>query len=120
MSTTESFSVSSFHVRVAMFGLVALLGTTVAALFSSCTRVSTADNPSETLGATTELDPAAYYDPPTVDAKLPKTFTRSRAAPDFPNVTLIDQDGKEVKFYDDLVKDKIVVINFMFATCQGT
>ena len=32
----------------------------------------------------------------------------------------IDHEGKEVKFYDDLVKDKIVVINFMFATCQGT
>lgn len=66
------------------------------------------------------LDPSAYYDPPTIDAKPPKTFTRSRSAPDFPNVTLTNQDGEEVKFYDDLVKGKIVVINFMFATCEGT
>ncbi len=68
----------------------------------------------------TKLDPSAYYDPPTIEAKPPKIVTRSRSAPDFPNVTLIDHEGKEVKFYDDLVKDKIVVINFMFATCQGT
>ncbi len=66
------------------------------------------------------LDPSAYYDPPTVDARIPKNLTRSMSAPDFPNVTLIDQDGKEVKFYDDLIKGKIVIINFMYATCEGT
>jgi len=35
-----------------------------------------------------------------------------------PNVELIDQNGKKVRFYDDLVKDKRVVIQFMFARCQ--
>jgi cytochrome oxidase Cu insertion factor (SCO1/SenC/PrrC family) len=98
----------------------------VVALVTACTRGSSADDagvgnpPFETLQEETRLDPAAYYNPPTIDAKPPKTFTRSKSAPDFPNVTLIDHEGKEVKFYDDLVKDKIVVINFMFATCQGT
>jgi protein SCO1 len=35
-----------------------------------------------------------------------------------PNVELITQDGKNVHFYDDLVKDKMVVINFMYAHCE--
>jgi protein SCO1/2 len=36
----------------------------------------------------------------------------------FPNVPLITQDGKKVLFYDDLLKDKIVTINFMYTRCQ--
>lgn len=36
----------------------------------------------------------------------------------FPNVPLITQDGKKVHFYDDLVKDKIVVISIFYAHCQ--
>ena len=35
-----------------------------------------------------------------------------------PNVELITQDNKKVRFYDDLVKDKRVVIQFMFTRCQ--
>jgi protein SCO1 len=36
----------------------------------------------------------------------------------FPNVPLITQDGKKVHFYDDLVKDKIVVISIFYAHCR--
>lgn len=36
-----------------------------------------------------------------------------------PNVELIAHDGRRVRFYDDLVKDKKVIINFMYANCQG-
>jgi protein SCO1/2 len=32
---------------------------------------------------------------------------------------LTTQDGKQVKFYDDLVKDKIVVFNMFYAKCEG-
>lgn len=35
-----------------------------------------------------------------------------------PNVELMTQDGKKVHFYEDLVKDKMVVINFMYARCE--
>lgn len=35
-----------------------------------------------------------------------------------PNVELITQDSKKVRFYDDLVKDRRVVIQFMFAQCK--
>jgi protein SCO1/2 len=37
----------------------------------------------------------------------------------FPNVTLVNQHGKEVRFYDDLIKNKIVTINFFYAKCTG-
>lgn len=36
-----------------------------------------------------------------------------------PNVELVTHEGRKVRFYDDLVKDKIVVINFMYAECEG-
>jgi len=37
----------------------------------------------------------------------------------FPNIVLQTQDDKEVRFYDDLVKDKVVTINFFYAQCQA-
>jgi protein SCO1/2 len=35
-----------------------------------------------------------------------------------PNVPLITHEGKPVHFYDDLVRDKIVTMNFFFAKCE--
>lgn len=35
----------------------------------------------------------------------------------FPNVELTTQDGKKVKFYDDLIRGKIVVIDLIFTHC---
>jgi protein SCO1/2 len=35
----------------------------------------------------------------------------------FPNVSLITQDGRRVRFYDDLLKGKVVAINFIYTTC---
>jgi protein SCO1/2 len=37
----------------------------------------------------------------------------------FPNVTLLTQDNQPVRFYDDLMKDKIVMINFFYVSCTG-
>src|ERR1043165_874415 len=37
----------------------------------------------------------------------------------FPNFELTTHQGRKVRFYDDLIKDKIVVINFMYAQCEG-
>jgi protein SCO1/2 len=36
----------------------------------------------------------------------------------FPNVTLTTQDGVPVRFYDDLIKGKIVAINLIYTTCE--
>jgi protein SCO1/2 len=38
----------------------------------------------------------------------------------FPNVPLVTQDGQEVRFFDDLLKDKVVVINFIYTSCPDT
>jgi protein SCO1/2 len=37
----------------------------------------------------------------------------------FPNFELTTSEGRKVRFYDDLLKDKIVVINLMYADCDG-
>jgi protein SCO1/2 len=34
-----------------------------------------------------------------------------------PNVPLLTQDGKKVRFYDDLVHDKIVLLNWFYVEC---
>lgn len=36
----------------------------------------------------------------------------------FPNVSLVTQEGKAVRFYDDLIKDRKVLINFIYAGCE--
>ncbi len=35
----------------------------------------------------------------------------------FPNIPLTSHEGKELRFFDDLIKDKVVVINFIYVTC---
>jgi cytochrome oxidase Cu insertion factor (SCO1/SenC/PrrC family)/mono/diheme cytochrome c family protein len=50
---------------------------------------------------------------------------RARAAPRsspwgakyFPNVELVTQDGVKVRFYEDLVRDKHVVVSFIYTRC---
>lgn len=37
----------------------------------------------------------------------------------FPNFELTTHEGKKVRFYDDLIKDKLVVLNFMYVKCEG-
>src|SRR5690349_17448628 len=34
-----------------------------------------------------------------------------------PNLPVVTQDGKTVRFYDDLVKGKIVIISFIYTSC---
>src|SRR5213594_869396 len=36
----------------------------------------------------------------------------------FPNVVLTTHEGRPVRFYDDLLKDRIVTINFMYTQCE--
>jgi protein SCO1/2 len=32
---------------------------------------------------------------------------------------LVDQDGKRIDFYNDLVKGRVVAINFIYTTCNS-
>lgn len=41
------------------------------------------------------------------------------AARYFPNLELLTQDDKPVRFFDDMLKGKTVLINFAFSTCVG-
>ncbi|HYQ50745.1 MAG TPA: SCO family protein [Pseudomonas sp.] len=38
----------------------------------------------------------------------------------FPNTPLLTQDGQQVHFFDDLIKDKVVAINFIFTGCSDS
>ena len=43
---------------------------------------------------------------------------KTHGADYFTNVVLTNQNGDQVKFYDDLIKNKFVVINMMYAQCS--
>jgi cytochrome oxidase Cu insertion factor (SCO1/SenC/PrrC family) len=38
----------------------------------------------------------------------------------FPNMELTTHNGDRVRFYDDLIKGKVVVINFMYTKCTNS
>ncbi|SDC12691.1 Cytochrome oxidase Cu insertion factor, SCO1/SenC/PrrC family [Pseudomonas guariconensis] len=38
----------------------------------------------------------------------------------FPNIRLLDQDGRPVRFFDELIEGKVVAINFIFTGCTDS
>ncbi|MGE6791839.1 SCO family protein [Pseudomonas guineae] len=51
----------------------------------------------------------------------PQAIVRSSAGTkNFPNVTLYTHEGQPVKFYDDLIRGKLVTFNMMYAQCERT
>lgn len=57
---------------------------------------------------------------PTAAAQTPSPDSQQTAAQKyFTDVVLVNQDGEKMRLYSDLLKDKVVVIDFFFATCQG-
>ena len=63
--------------------------------------------------------PDAATDAATGFAPATEGFARRRIQEQhLPNVPLLTQDGERVRFYDDLVKDKIVTLNFFYADCD--
>jgi protein SCO1/2 len=56
-----------------------------------------------------------------VAAAAPRA-ARAQAGPyadRFPNLVLKTHEGKHVRFYEDLLRGKVVVINFMYVTCTA-
>ncbi|MEC7584146.1 MAG: SCO family protein [Planctomycetota bacterium] len=53
---------------------------------------------------------------PTI-AKRPSDGGSNWGSNYFPNVELITHEGEKVRFFDDLIKDKVVVINFIYTNC---
>ncbi|HJZ82968.1 MAG TPA: SCO family protein [Pyrinomonadaceae bacterium] len=50
----------------------------------------------------------------------PQTAGQSPAQHYFTDTVLLDQNGRQVRFYSDLLQGKVVIINSFFATCQGS
>ena len=38
----------------------------------------------------------------------------------FPNLELVTQEGEKVRFYDDLIKDKVFAISFIYTRCTDS
>ena len=55
---------------------------------------------------------------PTV-ADITSTQSTSFSSAKIPDVRISDQNGRQLKFYSDLVKGKTVAINFIFTTCTS-
>ncbi len=63
---------------------------------------------------------AALGGHPAADTGLPNSRARQRVQKRlFPNVPVVTHEGRKVLFYDDLIKDKIVLLNMMYAKCDG-
>jgi protein SCO1/2 len=67
---------------------------------------------------------AAAAGAPAVAVSVPERGTSARRtgrfdARYFSNVVLRAHDGRRVRFYDDLLKGKTVLVNFMYTVCRG-
>jgi len=49
----------------------------------------------------------------------PAAPARQYGADYFSNVTLTTHEGKKLRFYDDLIRGKVVMFNMMYAQCDG-
>jgi protein SCO1 len=61
---------------------------------------------------------------PSAPSSLPQSQTgpgaeTSAARKYFSDVELINQDGQKMRFYSDVLKDKVVIINTFFSTCTS-
>jgi protein SCO1/2 len=54
------------------------------------------------------------------DQQPAKPATQSPSQTYFTDVLLVNQNGEKMRFYSDLLHDKVVVINSFFATCPGS
>jgi protein SCO1 len=66
-------------------------------------------------GAALAALPACTAGLNTLTLRNPDPVLRRRQA--FANLPLVTHEGKVVRFYDDLIKNKTVMINFMYASC---
>ena len=56
---------------------------------------------------------------PAPPAETKPTESGATSSPRIPDVTIQDQNGKSLNFYSDLVKGKVVAVNFVFTTCTA-
>jgi protein SCO1 len=66
-----------------------------------------------------ETDQPDRTDAPIPDLPAPADTVDLSRPLDVPDTPLVDQRGRPVQFYSDLVKGRLVAINFIFTTCVG-
>ncbi len=52
-----------------------------------------------------------------IEAALPEREKRGRISDRIPDIEVTNQHGETLHFFEDLVRDRIVVVNFMYTTC---
>jgi protein SCO1/2 len=57
---------------------------------------------------------------PAAPAPAPSASAESSAQKYFSDVVLVNQHGEKMRFYSDLLRGKVVIINSFFATCTGS
>ncbi len=67
------------------------------------------------LASTTGIAPPSASVPRTPEAQTRESLRQRRT----PNVALLDQDGRLLRFYDDVMKDRKVLINVMYSVCSN-
>ena len=74
------------------------------------------------IGATAAVSAVSIAYKPSINPAIQlsgKTLTgKTQGAGHFSNAVLTNHLNHKVKFYDDLIKDKFVVINMMYAQCS--
>ena len=55
---------------------------------------------------------------PAADEQTPEQ-AEAAALEYFTDTVLVNQNGEEVRFFSDVLKDQVVAINFIFTSCQG-
>jgi protein SCO1/2 len=60
---------------------------------------------------------AAALPPLGAQTTAAKPLAEVAVKPSIPDVALVDQNGKPVRFYSDLVQGKVVMMNFIFTSC---
>ena len=89
----------------------AALAFAIALLISGCQSGPSLEERIAASRALTPQDPGFFA--------VPHGAPREKPSDRFPNTELIGTDGQRYRFYEDLVRDQIVVIQFMYTTCTG-
>ncbi|HVF56783.1 MAG TPA: SCO family protein [Pyrinomonadaceae bacterium] len=62
--------------------------------------------------------PGSTVEQPSSSAKKAGRIEIGKVSLEIPDVWLSNQDGRRVRFYSDLIKDRVVVLNFFFTSCD--
>jgi cytochrome oxidase Cu insertion factor (SCO1/SenC/PrrC family) len=99
--------------------LISMLSATVISLFfdafSLSAGASAARQPAQALEPSVNQQDERHHHHPAPAGKAPKEESAVKMS--IPDLPLLNQDGKQIHFYRDLIKGKVVAINFIFTTC---